>query len=98
MKKITRVLKEMRGQHWRLLVKEPEEVWRSLTVVRGCELTVGSWEVRKEVKGMRGKSTFIKHLLYFRNFECISKPCKLDGDNQRGSQFSLYFKLWKFCI
>lgn len=42
-----------------------------------------------------GKTAFIKHLPEFRNFIRISKPCKLDGDNQSGFQFLLYFKLWK---
>lgn len=59
-------------------------------------MTVGSWEVNKEMTSMRGKTTFIKDLLDLRNFECISKPCsnpQSDGDNQPGYQFSLYFKL-----
>lgn len=59
-------------------------------------MTIGCWEVRKEMTGMRGKAAFIKHLLYFRNFAFLNSATTLQvSDNQPGSQFLVYFKLWK---
>lgn len=58
-------------------------------------MTVGSGK-STEMTSMRGKTTFIKHWLDLRNFECISKPGsnpQSDGDTQPGYQFSLHFKL-----